>query len=126
MRAPPAAAGIEAEATTMIAQFVLSTLLLGILLYAWTEYRRAPAVGLAGMVAAGGGLYFVWRPSDATALAEFAGIGRGVDLIIYVWVAISLVIALNLHLKLRSQMELITELAREIAILKAGDPRSPP
>ena len=102
----------------MIAQLFLSVLLLGILLYAWTEYRRAPAIGIAAVLAAGGGLYFVWFPSHATKLAEFVGMGRGVDLIIYVWVVISLLIVLNLHLKLRSQMELITELAREIALLK--------
>ncbi len=103
----------------MIAQLVLSLLLLGILLYAWTEYRRSPAVGLAALVAACGGLYFVWVPAHATILAELAGVGRGVDLIIYVWVVISLLIVLNLHLKLRAQMELITELAREIALVKA-------
>jgi len=102
----------------MIAQLFLSILLCGILLYAWTEYRRSPVIGLFAVFAAGGGLYFVWFPAHATILAEFVGIGRGVDLIIYVWVVISLLIVLNLHLKLRSQMELITELAREIAILK--------
>jgi hypothetical protein len=107
----------------MIAQIFLSILLFGILFYAWVEYRRSPVVGLAAMLAACGGLYFVWLPTHATMLAEIAGIGRGVDLIIYVWVVISLVIFLNLHLKLRSQMELITELAREIAILKAQSGR---
>jgi small membrane protein len=109
---------IFARRHTMIAQLFLSVLLLGILLYAWMEYRRAPIIAIAAVLAVGGGLYFVWFPSHATGLAEFVGIGRGVDLIIYVWVVISLLIVLNLHLKLRSQMELITELAREIAILK--------
>jgi small membrane protein len=55
-------------------------------------------------------------------LAEVAGIGRGVDLIIYTWVVISLLVVLNLHLKLRAQMELITALAREIAIANARTP----
>jgi small membrane protein len=103
----------------MIAQFVLTALLCTILLYAWTEYRRSPVVGLTALLAACGGLYFVWLPAHATALAEFAGVGRGVDLIIYTWVVISLLLLLNLHLKLRAQMELITTLAREIAIAKA-------
>ena len=103
----------------MIAQLVLTALLCAILLYAWTEYRRSPAVGLAAVLAACGGLYFVWFPSHATILAELAGIGRGFDLILYVWVVISLLIVFNLHLKLRAQMELITALAREIAIVKA-------
>lgn len=98
-------------------------MLAGILLYAWTEYRRSPAISVATVLSALGGLYFVWLPSHATRMAEIVGIGRGVDLIIYVWLVISLVIVLNLHLKLRSQMELITELAREIAILKTDPHR---
>jgi small membrane protein len=103
----------------MIAQLVLTILLFGVLLYAWTEYRRSPAVAAAAVLVVLGGLYFVWLPAHATALAELVGIGRGVDLIIYIWVVISLLVMLNLHLKLRAQMELITELAREIAIAKA-------
>jgi small membrane protein len=103
----------------MIAQFILTALLLGIMLYAWIEYRQAPVVGLLGGIAAAIGLYFVWAPSQATRLAEIVGIGRGVDLFIYVWVVISGLILLNLHLKLRAQMELITVLARELAIANA-------
>ena len=45
----------------MIAQFALTTLLFAVLLYAWRQYRRAPAVGLFAMLAAMTGLYFVWR-----------------------------------------------------------------
>jgi small membrane protein len=103
----------------MIAQLILSALLLGTMLYAWMEYRRSPVVGLLGGIAAAVGLYFVWAPSQATQLAEIVGIGRGVDLFIYVWVVISGLILLNLHLKLRAQMELITVLARELAIAQA-------
>ncbi len=103
----------------MIAQIILTVLLGGILFYAWTEHRRSPAIGLTAVVVASSGLYFVWLPAHATALAELAGVGRGVDLIIYVWVVISLLVALNLHLKLRAQMELITTLAREVALLNA-------
>ena len=103
----------------MIAQLILSALLTATILYAWMEYRRSPVVGLLGGVAAAAGLYFVWVPSHATYLAELAGIGRGVDLFIYVWVVISGLIMLNLHLKLRTQMDLITVLARELAIANA-------
>ena len=81
--------------------------------------RRSPVVGLFVGLAALGGLYFVWMPSHATRLAALVGIGRGVDLIIYIWVVISLLLLLNLHLKLRAQMELITVLARELAIANA-------
>jgi len=103
----------------MIAQLILTAFLLGILLYAWLEYRRAPVVGVLAMVAALTGLYFVWIPAHATRLAELVGIGRGVDLILYIWVVISLIMLLNLHLKLRVQKEMITVLARELAIANA-------
>jgi small membrane protein len=103
----------------MIAQLILSALLAAILLYAWTEYRRSPAVAFLTVAIATSGLYFVWMPEQSTKLAELVGIGRGVDLILYVWVCISLVVLLNLHLKLRTQTELITTLARKIAITDA-------
>ena len=103
----------------MIAQFFLSLLLAAILLYAWTEYRRSPAVALLSVCVATAGLYFVWFPAHSTWLAELVGIGRGVDLILYTWVCISLIVLLNLHLKLRTQMELITVLARKAAIAEA-------
>jgi hypothetical protein len=103
----------------LIAQLILTTLLGGILLYAYLQHRRAPAIGLAAMLAAVTGLYFVWLPSHATWLAAQVGVGRGVDLILYVWVVISLIVLLNLHLKLRVQTETITVLARELAIANA-------
>lgn len=106
----------------MIAQIALSILLGGFILYAWTEYSRSPVVGFVSMLVASAGLYFIWVPVHATRLATLVGIGRGVDLILYVWVIISLVVLLNLHLKLRAQMELITVLARRIAIANAHFP----
>ena len=106
----------------MISQFILSLLLAGILLYAWAEYRRSPAVAILAVFVATAGLYFVWFPAHSTQLAELVGIGRGVDLILYIWVCISLIVLLNLHLKLRTQMELVTLLARQLAM---SDARSP-
>ena len=103
----------------MIAQIVLTALLLAVMFYAWLEYLRSPVVGMLAWLAAMGGLWFVWVPAHATRLAELAGIGRGVDLVLYLWVVISLLVLLNLHLKLRAQMELITVLARELAIANA-------
>jgi hypothetical protein len=103
----------------MIAQLSLTAFLIGILLYALSEYRRSPVVGPIAALAAVVGLYFVWVPAHATLLAEIAGIGRGVDLIIYIWIVISLLLLFNLHLKLRAHMEVITVLARELALANA-------
>jgi hypothetical protein len=100
----------------MIAQALFSVLLCAVLLYAWAEYRRSPAVACMAVVASLAGLVFVWVPWLSTMVAEFVGIGRGVDLILYLWVCISLILLLNLHLKLRTQDERITKLARALAI----------
>ena len=103
----------------MIAQVVLSVLLGIVLVYAWAEYKRSPIV--AGLSFAVGllGFYFVWIPSHATRVAELFGIGRGADLVLYLWVCISFIVLLNLHLKLRTQHELLTTLARSIALANA-------
>src|SRR6476660_9128135 len=109
----------------MIAQVGLTVLLLWVIAYAWAEYRRAPLIGTVAVLVATAGLYFVWLPAHASRLAAFAGIGRGVDLILYLWLVISLILFLDLHLKLRSQTEVITALAREIAITNGLRQKSP-
>ena len=94
-------------------------LLTGVAVYAATERRRSPVVALLSIIAAAAGLYFTWTPDHATQVAMWAGVGRGVDLVLYIWVCISLIVLLNLHLKLRRQMELVTVMARTIALAEA-------
>jgi small membrane protein len=110
----------------MIAQVMLSIFLLGVVIYAWTEYKRAPLVAFLSATVSIGGMYFVWFPETSTRWAEIAGIGRGADLILYTWSCISLLVILNLHLKLRTQLEMITVLTRTIAIAGTQlDPSEP-
>lgn len=116
----------------MIAQALLSILLALVLLHGWTQFRRSPLVAATSIVAGLAGLYLVWAPEQTSAIAAFAGIGRGVDLILYLWVCISLNLLLSLHLKQRMQQETITKLARAMALQRpvvappelttAGDP----
>ena len=106
----------------MIAQAILSLLLSGVLVYAWAEYRRSPVVASLSVAVSLAGLFFVWVPSESTRVAEFVGIGRGADLILYLWVCISLIVLLNLHLKLRTQQDMITRLARAIALANVVTP----
>ncbi len=103
----------------MIAQTAISILLTGVAVYAATERRRSPVVALLSIIAAAAGLYFTWTPDHATQVAMWAGVGRGVDLVLYIWVCTSLIVLLNLHLKLRRQMELVTVMARTIALAEA-------
>ncbi len=94
----------------MIAQTVISMLLIGVVVYAASERRRSPVVALFSIIAAAAGLYFTWTPDHATQVAIWAGVGRGVDLVLYIWVCISLIVLLNLHL---------TVMARTIALAEA-------
>ncbi len=103
----------------MIAQTAISMLLTSVAVYAGTERRRSPVVALLSIIAAAAGLYFTWTPDHATQVAMWAGVGRGVDLVLYIWVCISLIVLLNLHLKLRRQMDLVTVMARTIALAEA-------
>src|SRR5438094_9671696 len=100
----------------MIAQLLLTAFLALVLVYAWSVHRTVPIIGLLANGAALAGLYFVWVPEHANALAAFAGIGRGADLIVYTWVVISLLIMRNLHLKLRPQPDMRSRLACGLAI----------
>lgn len=103
----------------MIFQLLLSTSLILIIVYAFTQKAKSPLIGVVTTFAALSGLYFVWAPTQANVLAHAIGIGRGADLIFYCWGIISLALLLNLHFKVRSHMELVTKLARKIAILEA-------
>lgn len=100
----------------MIAQVVFTLLLIAVMLAAFAQLRQIPVVGGLVICAALFGAYIVWMPDHATYLANLVGIGRGADLVLYVWVLISSAILLLLYLNLREQLHLITALARRMAL----------
>jgi hypothetical protein len=102
-----------------VTQIILSASLLFIVVYAFTQKTKSPFVSAITMLCALSGLYFVWVPDHATVIAHAMGIGRGADLIVYIWIVISLAILLNLHFKVRSSLEVVTSLARMVAIAEA-------
>ncbi|MBI3154576.1 MAG: DUF2304 domain-containing protein [Burkholderiales bacterium] len=111
----------------MSAQLILSAALLLIVVYAGSQLRSSPLVGVVSMLASATGNYLVWFPGQANAIAHALGIGRGADLLMYCWVVISMAILLNLHFKRRSDRELLTMLIRASAIAEAErDLRSDP
>lgn len=103
----------------MIAQLLLSALLVGMLAYAVIAARRTRLLATLIGFSAVAGIYFVWQPDAANDLAHAVGIGRGADLVLYIWVVLSMLIGLNLHLRLRTQADQTTRLARALALLEA-------
>lgn len=108
-------------------QVLLTAALVLVMLFAFREWRVSRAVGLALFLIAACGITFVWLPGTADAFAHALGVGRGADLVLYVYCVVSFLAILNLSLKLRIQHEVLTELARRIAIVNAIAPdRGPP
>lgn len=100
----------------MIAQVIFTLVLVAVMLVAFAQWPQLPLVGGVVICAALFGAYLVWLPEDATYLAHLIGIGRGADLVLYVWVLISFAILLVLYLNSREQLQLITTLARRMAL----------
>lgn len=62
------------------------------------------------------GFVFVWSPGLTDLVAAQLGVGRGADVVIYVWIVTSLLVVLQLHFRIRHDSERITELARAVAL----------
>ncbi len=108
----------------MIFQLIATAILAGVALYAYTQNRTSPKLTFAVLPLVIMGEFMVLAPNTATALANRLGIGRGADLVFYLWILLSLVVALNLHLKLRASNERMAALVRALALREAElDPR---
>jgi hypothetical protein len=94
----------------------------GILLYALSQRSKVPGISTSMTILCAAGIIFVIFPSLATDVARSLGVGRGTDLMLYFFIVLTLVIALNLHLKLRSSQETITQLSRAIALMNYKRP----
>ena len=103
----------------MIAQIIFSLMLIAIVLMAFVQLRQIPLVASAVICATLFGGYLIWNPEHATSLAHLFGIGRGTDLVLYVWVLISFALVLVLYFNSREQFQIVTVLARAIALAEA-------
>ena len=109
----------------MIFQIAALAALALLTLYAFTQRRRSGPLSYGIMAAGAAGAVLVIFPDLSTALANTVGIGRGADLIFYVFMLIVFAAIANLHLRMRSHAEMVTLLAREIALLTAKSPKAP-
>jgi hypothetical protein len=106
----------------MIIQYLLTFVFLILVLYGFNQTGRSRSVGVFICVSALLAIFFVWFPNEATVIANFVGVGRGADLIVYLTAVASLVVGFSLYLKLNACLAMITELTRHIA---ASTPQYP-
>lgn len=110
----------------MIFSILLTVFLLGLFVYALLQKKQFPLVGRALPVVAMLGIYVAWFPDQTSTWARWVGVGRGVDLMLYVWIMASGLLFLVLHLKLVAQQRQLTDLVRALALSTAREPPPQP
>ena len=100
----------------------LIALLIFCALYGWRQRSLSPIVGFLTPLSCAVGVALVIRPDWSSEAARMLGVGRGADLILYVWTAISILVLANIHFRLRAQHAMITLLTRELALQRARRP----
>ena len=103
----------------MIISVFLSAVMLATIVAGLALRHRAPAVGAAAALGAMCGLYFIWMPTHLSAVANALGVGRGTDLLLYLWVSLTMLALIALVFELRRVQRHVTMLVREQAMQRA-------
>ncbi len=65
--------------------------------------------------------YLILFPKQADIVANFFGVGRGVDLVIYLSIAVLTLVVAILYAKVKVNERAITKIVRDIAIMKSRE-----
>jgi len=107
----------------MIIKVLLITLLALLAVFVIWQKITSPAVRRTALIILAIGAYFVLQPEHANTVAHLVGVGRGADLLMYLWVVVTFSAVLVLYLKIVEMSRMLTELARRLAL---SEPISPP
>jgi len=110
----------------MIIQWILVFGLGLSLIYSVLQRGKSRLVRYPIAITSIAGIYFVLFPSQTNSIAQWMGVGRGADLVLYCWIVISLVVSVNLQFRILSLQETTTELTRELALRSPREPRKNP
>jgi small membrane protein len=100
----------------VIIQIILILGLLLCLLYAFIQRQKSRLLSRAMSIVALTGMYLVLFPEHTNTLAHLVGVGRGVDLLLYCWLVISIIVSMHLQIQILQLHGLITQLVREMAV----------
>ena len=109
----------------MTIQIFLTVLLAGVAAMVALQRSASRLLRLAVLAVVAMGLVFVWVPEQTTRLAESLGVGRGADLVLYLWVVITLALIVFLYLKIVQLSRRLTELTRALALTRPETPSGP-
>jgi small membrane protein len=102
---------------------LIITILLLLAFYAGTKRLSGLQIG-AVTLATGAGILLVVFPNASTRIANFLGVGRGTDLVLYAAVLGGLFVASNFYFRFKRQEAALIALARQIAIDHAHVPET--
>lgn len=112
--------------TISASQIIFGSALAGLALYVF-RLRSTTADRLIYVVLSLVGLVFVAWPDLSTRLAHTVGIGRGTDLVLYVFALFALFHFVTLESRLKSLEGKLTRVAREAALARPSlGPEPPP
>lgn len=100
----------------MSMQIILTVCFGAVALYALAQHARIRIIARGLILLSLTAIFFVWNPGLTSTIAGYLGIGRGTDLVMYFLFVLLVFQLLVVHLKLQSQLVLITRLARRFAI----------
>jgi hypothetical protein len=100
----------------------LTILLGGLALLVGLQRTTTRLLRAVMLVVVATGATFVWMPDQANAVAAAVGIGRGADLMLYLWVVITFAVILLLYLRIIKLERQITALTRALALAHPSDP----
>jgi hypothetical protein len=103
----------------MIIQPILSVLLLGILFFVLIQHHSGRVLRSTMSIAVILGIFLTWMPELSNQFANYMGIGRGVDLIFYIWIVLSMLALASLYITFNRQDRQITHLTRALALHQA-------
>ncbi len=110
----------------MLFKIILTLALLAFAAYGLLQRRTSRLVGGLSTFFCISGLVLVWNPELSTEIANIVGVGRGADLVFYVFIAVMGFVGLYLHLRIESTIRMITDLARANALQNPLYPGSDP
>jgi len=100
----------------VIIVWILSIALLILFFYGLSQKSKTRRVGFLICVMSATGLFFVWFPDFATYFANKVGVGRGADLIFYVFIILSLFVAFSFYIRLDKINDSLTIIVRNEAL----------
>ncbi len=104
-------------------KIILFVPLLLLIILLLPRFRRHMMAKLTMMVISLLGIVFILFPSLSNKLAQYVGVGRGADLIFYLFMVFSFLYGIFLYAKLRKIQQDQTEIVKNIAIQQAKDNR---